>query len=270
MSMTAEEDSLPSSRLGTQEYWDTVYEREVRNFSNDGDRGEIWFGQESAQIMLEYLYDHYGTSDQEPLILDVGSGNGHLLFRLCNIADEDDDEDDDENEFVSITPSSHMCGIDYSPSSIQLCQDIVREQSQSQEEDASLDVRNIHLKQCDVLDSVQVDDINSLSSSIRKQGSIGWDIVLDKGTLDAIALTPTSTGDGDMTPLQRYIQSLEQLTRSGGLFLITSCNFTSQELIDKVTKGGKFTHTETLPPKRQFQFGGVKGSTTVCVAFHRV
>lgn len=35
-------ETLPSSVLGTQEYWDSVYEREVTTFDEIGDEGEIW------------------------------------------------------------------------------------------------------------------------------------------------------------------------------------------------------------------------------------
>lgn len=34
--------SLPSSRLGTLRHWDNVYEREVVNFQELGDEGEVW------------------------------------------------------------------------------------------------------------------------------------------------------------------------------------------------------------------------------------
>lgn len=34
--------ALPSSKLGTQEHWDSVYAREVKNFDELGDKGEVW------------------------------------------------------------------------------------------------------------------------------------------------------------------------------------------------------------------------------------
>lgn len=279
--MTSDQEdtsTLPSSRLGTQEYWESVYQREVRNFTSDGDRGEVWFGQEAAGTMLAYVRAKYRdrAGASSPTVLDVGSGNGQLLFSLCGVRDEDEDsEDDDEDEEGNVSPTHitaarNMCGIDYSPASIRLCQDIARAKSKDWPFEEQYSPEHIQWKQCDVLDQEQVREV---SSGAGARGD-GWDIVLDKGTLDAIALTPVDDVDdkaaSPATPLERYIRALEPLTHAGGLLLITSCNFTSEELIAKLTARKAFTHIETLPAKRQFQFGGVKGSTTVCVAFRRV
>lgn len=259
--------TLPSSRLGTQTYWESVYQREVSNFTSDGDRGEVWFGQEAASTMLEYLDEHRQDFGQSPTVLDVGSGNGHLLFSLCGVPDEEDDEDDEEEPREPFTLASRMCGIDYSPASIQLCQEIAKSKAQDWTLGDEYLPTRIRWADCDVLSQDQVKQVAQMPNSTDEGG---WEIVLDKGTLDAIALTPVETPNAqDVTPLDKYIQALEPLTRKSGLLLITSCNFTAEELVKKITARKAFAHIETLPAKRQFQFGGVKGSTTVCVAFRR-
>lgn len=35
-------EALPNSKLGTQEYWDSIYDREIDNYDQIGDEGEIW------------------------------------------------------------------------------------------------------------------------------------------------------------------------------------------------------------------------------------
>lgn len=33
---------LPQSQLGTKEYWEAIYERDLDNYGDHGDEGEIW------------------------------------------------------------------------------------------------------------------------------------------------------------------------------------------------------------------------------------
>ncbi len=45
--MSAEESATPAeaigSPLGTQEYWDEIYQRDKVNFADHGDAGEVWW-----------------------------------------------------------------------------------------------------------------------------------------------------------------------------------------------------------------------------------
>ncbi len=43
-----------SSKLGTKTYWDDVYKRELDNFEQHGDTGEVWFGLRAAESIVEW------------------------------------------------------------------------------------------------------------------------------------------------------------------------------------------------------------------------
>lgn len=60
-----------------------------------------------------------------------------------------------------------------------------------------------------------------------------YSIVLDKGTYDAISLNP------DNATFQRhcYKTNLCKMLKNGGLFVITSCNWTEEELKEHFKSG---------------------------------
>ncbi|KAK8688816.1 hypothetical protein V6N13_087554 [Hibiscus sabdariffa] len=126
-----------------------------------------------------------------------------------------------------------------------------------------------------------VDDI--LETKLDRQ----FQLVMDKGTLDAIGLHP----DG---PIKRmmYWDSVSKLLARGGILVITSCNHTKDELVQEVenfnqrkiaifqepktikdqeTQKGHaplsyLNHVRTYPT---FMFGGSVGSRVATVAFLR-
>ncbi|KAK0555057.1 Protein-lysine N-methyltransferase efm4 [Tilletia horrida] len=206
-------DALPESKLGTKAHWDEVYERELNNWKDHGDEGEVWFGEEAVDRMVSYLEQAFedGTIDLETVssdehaILDLGMGNGHLLFALHESSD------------VEVPPTS-MLGIDYSPASVSLAKRIGKEKGEEAEE--------VRFEQADLLD----DDVVE-----RLAGANRWAIVCDKGTMDAIALS--SQLIRGRLPVDLYTRAVAKLTRPGGIFLITSCNFTKDELIRRFTEG---------------------------------
>ncbi|KAG6394345.1 hypothetical protein SASPL_144929 [Salvia splendens] len=112
-----------------------------------------------------------------------------------------------------------------------------------------------------------------------------FQLVTDKGTLDAIGLHP----DG---PIKRimYWDSVSGLVASGGLVVITSCNNTKDELIQEVEvynqrrNGGSreadgnqdaagrdaiFEYVDHIRTYPTFMFGGSVGSRVATVAFLR-
>lgn len=120
-------------------------------------------------------------------ILEIGSGNGVLL---CELARNGYD-------------SSRLLGVDYSPGSIELSRKVAKGRG----------VQGIRFDQCDIL----LDSPPKLRD--ENDGICLWDLVLDKGTFDAIALSkPDASGT---TPASIYPTRIAQLLCPGGLFLLT-------------------------------------------------
>ncbi|KAJ7650125.1 hypothetical protein FB45DRAFT_887041 [Roridomyces roridus] len=93
-----------------------------------------------------------------------------------------------------------------------------------------------------------------------------WDLILDKGTFDAIALGEKQDGK---SPAARYPGRVTQLLKPGGSFLITSCNFTEEELKSffATPETGLIYHSSIQ--HRSFTFGGKTGSSCSSVAFRK-
>lgn len=180
----------------------------------------------------DYQFDHDTIE-----ILDLGTGNGHLLYEL--------NEELLDRSFDKIFKYT---GIDYSPESIAFCQEIV-----NQKYTPGL----FKFKQVDLLMKNQ----HFLNNK--------FDIILDKGTLDAIALNQDPLVDFDnKIGMEVYSSQVKQMMKKNSILLITSCNFTEQELISIITENG--TNDLKVYQKIQypsFQFNGVKGSTICSVSF---
>lgn len=93
-----------------------------------------------------------------------------------------------------------------------------------------------------------------------------WDLLLDKGTYDAIALADQALRG---EPLKLYPERVSKALKKGGFFLITSCNFTEDELKETFASSrlGLSFHSRVEYPT--FKFGGQTGSTVSTVAFQR-
>lgn len=146
------------------------------------------FGAESVQKMVDWSVKNI-PPDNNPAILEVGSGNGILLFALAE---------------AGYTPD-RMLGIDYSSDAVKLAQKIA---STRGGERITFTVSNF-LK----------GEPQTLSSMREERGGDSWQLILDKGTFDAIAL-----GEKDergSSPASRYPEHIGRLLRPGGHFLIT-------------------------------------------------
>ncbi|CCH60268.1 hypothetical protein TBLA_0C04720 [Henningerozyma blattae CBS 6284] len=225
--------NLNISKLGTKQYWDEFYSLERNNFSkNSNDTGECWFNDNDAEErMIEFLEDNLGMYliSKKSSMLDLGTGNGHLLFELI------------ENGF----DEGKLLGIDYSEESVKFAKEISNSKEYSKE--------LIDFKQADIFQENWLPD--------------KFDIVLDKGTLDAIALSGIKVGPNkDQNVVNIYNKVIEKLLPKDGVFLITSCNFTEDELIEIIEKNSTLKCWETVPYP-VFEFGGVKGTTICTVAF---
>ncbi|KAI0367758.1 S-adenosyl-L-methionine-dependent methyltransferase [Pilatotrama ljubarskyi] len=247
---------LPPSRLGTKEHWDAVYSTELANFAEIGDEGEVWFGEDSVEKMVDWALDNIPTNPA-PYILEVGAGNGNLLFALCEAGYAPD----------------RICGVDYSADAVQLAQAIAKSKAaqsadEAEDEDAPASLARadqITFAACDFLrDEVpRLPGMNAESSS----GVAAWDFVLDKGTFDAIALAEKD--ESGRSPADGYPARIGRVVKPGGFFLITSCNFTEEELKAKFANEGIGLRYHSSIAWPTFSFGGHSGNVYSSVAFQK-
>ncbi|WFD45109.1 hypothetical protein MPSI1_003786 [Malassezia psittaci] len=198
-------EDLPESQLGTKEHWDNVYA----------------FGEDSVERMIRYLVE---TLEEEPFneppyVLDLGTGNGHLLFSLL--------EAGDELPAGTLDPE-RFCGVDYSNASVDLAKAIGKQRGECFE--------RIQFQVADLREDSDVDKLKQAANHGH-----GWDILCDKGTFDAVALS--SQPVHGRLPTDLYVSAVAKLLRRSSterpsIFFITSCNFTQAELEQKFAPSG--------------------------------
>lgn len=233
-----------------------MYQREIAAFEDVGDQGEVWFGEEAVEKMVQWVEEVLPREETETeqsssslKILDIGTGNGHLLFALVE---------------AGYRPES-MLGIDYSEPSVQLARRIGESRGQGCE--------RVRFECCDIFEE------QAPSLFLRE-----WDLILDKGTYDAICLntheketeeqTTTKDGEGNESelystlPMKKYPRLIAQLLRlhPQAKCLITSCNWSENELVRQFSSAGLAKHSSVRWPT--FSFGGATGSRVCTVAFH--
>jgi len=241
--------------------WDDAYTRELRNHEEDADdEGTVWFSESNAEeailAQLDALEekgllgrggDHGNAASavngdvvrdvgrSEPArFLDLGTGNGHLLFALR-------DEDEEGKRW-----HGDMIGVDYSETSVQLAQHIALQKG----------METCRFARWDLL-------VDSPGDWLGE----GFDVVLDKGTFDAISLMPFAADSPH--PCDVYREKVVPLVKPGRFFFITSCNWTKDELIDWLAPGcGELSYYgEAKYPT--FTFGGHTGQTIVTLVLRR-
>lgn len=97
-------------------------------------------------------------------------------------------------------------------------------------------------------------------------GGGGFDVVLDKGTFDAVSLCDEVDERGRRV-CEGYAARVERLVRKGGLVVVTSCNWTEEELVGWFEGGGLERCGRVEYPV--FRFGGRQGQSVVSVVFRR-
>lgn len=230
---------LPPSRLGTKSHWDDVYRTELANFHEIGDEGEVWFGEESIDKIVRWVAEIPDPSPQA--VLEIGSGNGTLLLSLVE----------------EIHPPPRVLGIDYSADAVSLSRDVARGRDLSEDAIVEFEI-------CDFLN----DDV-PVPAAFREADPnwSGWELVLDKGTYDAIALGEKN--ESGESPVLHYPARLASLLRPGGYFLITSCNFTEDELKTAFANEKTGLKYHSRIQHRTFTFGGQSGNVVSSVAFQK-
>ncbi|XP_044760556.1 EEF1A lysine methyltransferase 2 [Coccinella septempunctata] len=101
-------EELRPSELGTLEFWDKRYKEENNSFQTHGDPGEIWFGEESAERVINWMLRNEIQKDSN--ILDLGCGNGMFLIELAREG------------------FTNLFGVDYSQGAIDLARAIAHKQ----------------------------------------------------------------------------------------------------------------------------------------------
>ena len=232
--------------------WDRTYDRELQNYGDDdNDEGTVWFSENNAEeaVMKQLSKLHYSVllrRDNPNLgstpsrFLDLGTGNGHMLFELR--------EPDD----TGLSWNGELVGVDYSEASVQLARRI----AEQKHNDHHLDTKQIRFERWNLLQEHPGDWLAD-----------GFDVVLDKGTFDAISLMDY---DKFMDhPCEVYRKKVTPLIKPGGFLFVTSCNWTKQELLQWLVldDGGLMYYDEAKYPT--FSFGGKTGQTTVTIIFRR-
>ncbi|XP_061600608.1 EEF1A lysine methyltransferase 2 [Cololabis saira] len=213
------DNDFETSKLGTKEYWEEAYQKELETFKDIGDIGEIWFGEESMSRVLRWM--DKAKIAENAAILDIGTGNGAFLVELI------------KHGYKNLT------GIDYSPASVELARSVLRAEG----------LTDITIKEMDFLNC---------------QGELkGFDVCIDKGTFDAVSLNPEDTKESK----KLYAQALKDALKDNGFFIITSCNWTKEQLIERFGEGFEFVQELPTP---SFQFGGKTGNSVAALVFRRL
>lgn len=211
------------SPLGTLQHWDSAYLQEIEQLHNNpSELGDIWFGKNLQKKIVNYINDNF--SDKKINILDIGCGNGVLLYKLS--------KKNFENLF----------GIDYSIQSINLAKEIITIKEKKHNKKF-----NINFFQ---------EDINNKSNNIN----IKFDIIHDKGSLDAFLMNKNNSIENYYKYLFSY--SIKNKT----IFIITSCNNTKEELLNKFSLEKGFKLLNEIKSKT-FSFGGHEGNDHVTLIF---
>lgn len=175
-----------------------------------------------------------------------------------------------------------MLGVDYSAQSVELARRIAGEKGlglglrlgaqkdeEGREEGKGVGVRvgaDIEFRVWDILkDGLENGDELELELGLGET----FDVVLDKGTFDAVSLSDELDGAGRRV-CEGYRERVERLVKGGGgLLVVTSCNWTEEELRGWFeVEGGELKFEGRIEYPR-FSFGGQTGQSVSSVCFRR-
>lgn len=204
---------------------------ELENFHDHGDEGEIWFGKAVERRVIEWIKINRPVSS-DPAILDLGCGNGHFTLKLIEAGWQ------------------RVAALDYSEKAVELARKLV-----------GFPADDERIFQADILNP----------QSLPAQYHSHFNVILDKGTFDAISLNPDFEvieekvsktkviADAFKSTLKTFLAPAED-----SIFIITSCNWTATELAQifapEFEAVGEVPHTK-------FVFGGKSGQDVSTVIF---
>ncbi|XP_046369486.2 EEF1A lysine methyltransferase 2-like [Haliotis rufescens] len=222
--VTGDDRDFQSSELGTKQFWDDVYIRDLDNYNNSAEVGDIWFGEESQMRVVRWLEEDCEDVDTQDAILDLGCGNGMMLVELHREGYRD------------------LTGVDYSETAVQLARNIADKEGMA----------DIKYETADLTTDVREGALTCRCGHYK--------MCVDKGTYDAISLIP----DNALTARRTYQENIKHLLRADGLFVITSCNWTCEQLEEFFSTDFSL---ESVIPTPTFQFGGKTGNTVTSLVF---
>lgn len=192
------------------------------------------------------------------LARELQRSRGHSAYRTDDEEDDDDDEGDEDEEALDEKVNGAASAPEPARAPIQFEEwDILGSKAVLSESGVK---------------SSPASGEETLSWFPYEQG--GFDIVLDKGTFDAISLAD----DAKATRVcERYPDIARRLVRRGGFLIVTSCNWTEEELVKWFVAGQKEeegTKDRLVVWGRveypRFRFGGQEGQGVCTVCFQRV
>ncbi|KHO00826.1 uncharacterized protein MAM_01604 [Metarhizium album ARSEF 1941] len=234
--MGPQPEPLAPSELGTKEYWDALYARELSNHASDpADTGTSWFEDSDAERKTtRFLGALAGAPPKATAsVLDLGCGNGSMLLALRREG-----------------WTGRALGVDYSAKSVALARQVASSSAAAAAASAA-----VEFAEWDILGG-------AYAGVLAGEQAGGWDVVLDKGTFDAVSLAGRRL-------CGLYPGRVAPLVREGGILLVTSCNWTEDELADWFAGAGCFAVAGRVG-YRSFSFGGVKGQTISTLCFRKL
>ena len=227
---------LEPSELGTKDYWENYYHVDLASPPSATASLDGWFSDvDAASKILDFLTDPSLNLDvSSTSFLDLGTGNGELLYLLR-----------DEGDF-----EGKMLGLDYSPNSIKLARQIASVKGHAPDDGLAFEVWDL------------------MHDERRPEWSQDFDVVLDKGTFDAISLS-AETDAGGQRICEGYRAKVEPFVKPGGLFLVTSCNWTETELRSWFEGVGSSLKLLAKIKYPSFTFGGQTGQSITSLCFQR-
>lgn len=190
-----------------------------------------------------------GIKKRTSKVLDIGCGNAAALVYLAK-----------EYQF------EHLTGVDYSEAGVALAEKVIQKDEETN-----------HIK----IELLDMSDLTGLYQRLQQnQMAFKFDVLFDKGTFDAICLNE------DKQLRSKYVASVVAMMTHRSYFVITSCNWTTQELIKMFGTMSTYDQralehrglADIHPPTTrlelfkvlthpQFSFAGRTGSAVSTVAF---
>jgi len=240
--MSHENGELPSSKLGTHEYWESLYAQEIQQ-QDDQEVGAGWFGESATRRLVNWILknDHITKSSA---IVDVGCGGAEVLIELFDMG------------------FTNLCGTEYSKNAIEVAKLNLKKSGFSED---SLKLVCSDITSESILHSNESPELLSLSCSEdvpEGYAHATFEVCLDKGTYDAISLHPEHAEESR----NAYIKNVAGMLEENGFFAIVSCNWTTTELKQHFSHTLEFYEEVKAPV---FSFGGATGQTVSTCIFQK-